>query len=157
MIALIVIGWVWFASGRKSSPIARIPPIEGERSRSALGATQDVVLPGNVNLQIPRGGMEDRLLNFIQNRAETAANRDNWFDLEPQSQQQLSDVAAILKAHPNVRVAIGGYTDQAGQANAENVIKQLTAMGVNPDRMQTDGSAGGGHQTNGLSLRVTQK
>ncbi len=66
VIALIVIGWVWFASGRKSSPIARIPPIEGGRSRSALGATENVVLPGNVNLQIPRGGMEDRLLNFIQ-------------------------------------------------------------------------------------------
>src|SRR5262249_56172583 len=74
-----------------------------------------------------------------------------WFDfdrllfdtgsatLRPESNAQLRDIAAILKAHPNVQVKIGGYTDNVGnpadnqtlsQERADSVRAQLVSMGI---------------------------
>ena len=68
--------------------------------------------------------------------------------LNPQSYSVLNDVAASLGAHPEVRIEIGGYTDNTGslglnmslsQARAAAVRAYLASRGVRPDRMVAKG------------------
>jgi outer membrane protein OmpA-like peptidoglycan-associated protein len=114
---------------------------------------------------------------------------ETWFDfdrllfdtnaatLEPSSQEQLQNVANILKAYPNVHVRIGGYTDDQGDAaanlklsqdRADNVMQQIVALGIDPTRMDAKGygedhpvadnsTEAGRAQNRRISLRVTQK
>jgi outer membrane protein OmpA-like peptidoglycan-associated protein len=144
-------------------------------------------LPNNVDLRLPTGRMEDNLLAFIQ--SPRSVDDTTWFDfdrllfdtnsatLQPSSQEQLHNVAEILKAYPNVHVKIGGYTDNTGDPNAnlrlsqqraDSVKQELTGLGVSADRMEAQGygdqhpvadnSTEEGRQKNRrISLRVTQK
>lgn len=78
-------------------------------------------------------------------------NDTTWFEFDrlnfasgsatilPESQEQLDNITAVLKAYPTVNVKIGGYTDNTGdpaanqklsQARAESVMQALTAKVV---------------------------
>jgi outer membrane protein OmpA-like peptidoglycan-associated protein len=68
--------------------------------------------------------------------------------LSPPSQRVLNDVAAILRAHPNARVQIQGFTDNSGSAQvnmalsqqrAESVRSALIQQGVAPDHVTARG------------------
>jgi len=68
--------------------------------------------------------------------------------LKPESEEQLKNIAEILKAFPAVKVKIGGYTDNLGdpaanmklsQERATNVMKELVKYGVAADRMTAEG------------------
>jgi OmpA-OmpF porin, OOP family len=67
---------------------------------------------------------------------------------QPQSNEQLTSIAETLKAHPNAQVKIDGYTDNVGspaanmklsQARADHVRHELIGMGVDGDRITTEG------------------
>jgi outer membrane protein OmpA-like peptidoglycan-associated protein len=112
-------------------------------------------LPGGVSLQFPPNGTEARLLEFIK-----GSGRQTWFEfdrlhfgtdsavLESGSQEQLSNVAAILKAYPAASLKIGGYTDNTGdpaanrqlsQERAEAVRDELIGMGIDASRLTAEG------------------
>ncbi len=146
------------------------------------------ILPGNVSLNVPPNGIEARLLAFIQDPTK-AIEPPTWFDfdrlvfdtdsatLRPESQEQLGNIAAILQAYPNVRIKIGGYTDNSGDAQrnltlsqdrANGVKDQLVALGISPDRLEAQGygeqfpvadnsTEEGRAQNRRVSVRVTQK
>src|SRR3954454_8238059 len=103
--------------------------------------------------------MEDHLLAFIQDPSKPV-DETTWFDfdrllfdttsatLQPSSQEQLHNVAEILKASPNVHVKIGGYTDNTGDASAnqrlsqqraDSVKQELINMGISADRLEAQG------------------
>jgi outer membrane protein OmpA-like peptidoglycan-associated protein len=126
--------------------------------RSAAGFVSKS-LPGGVQLQYSRSGMESKLLGFLENPNQQA-NSEVWFDfdrllfetdsavLKPESQTQLNNIAAILKAYPGVRVKIGGYTDTSGdaagnlalsQSRADTVMQGLTRLGISADRLSAEG------------------
>jgi len=115
-------------------------------------------LPGRTELRIPASGMEGRLLMHIQ--TASPFDRERWFDfdrlnfeadsatLRPDSREQLENTAAILKAYPNVRVKIGGYTGRWGnpatnlrlsQLRASAVAAELNSLGVAANRLLTEG------------------
>jgi outer membrane protein OmpA-like peptidoglycan-associated protein len=129
--------------------------------RSAAGFVSKS-LPGGVQLQYARSGVESRLLSFIENPNQPASS-EAWFDfdrllfetnsavLKPESRTQLNNVAAILKAYPAVRVKIGGYTDTSGDAaanltlsqnRADSVMQELTRLGISADRLSAEGFGG---------------
>jgi OOP family OmpA-OmpF porin len=146
------------------------------------------MLPGNVSLNVPPNGIEARLLAFIQNPTRSVEPA-TWFDfdrlvfntdsatLRPESQEQLGNIAAILKAYPNVKIKIGGYTDNSGDAQHNQTLSQdrangvkdrLVALGISPDRLEAQGygeqfpvadnSTEAGRAANRrVSVRVTQK
>ena len=116
------------------------------------------VLPDGTSVRIPAESAEATLLSFLESRSPAAA--DPWHELErvtfeansatlqPQSREQLSNVAAILAAYPRVRIKVGGYTDNSGdnganqrlsQDRAGAVSRELTRMGVAPDRLEAEG------------------
>jgi OOP family OmpA-OmpF porin len=125
----------------------------------ALGAMVEKNLPGGLTINIPANGVESKLLTFIQDPAQ-GVSPDKWFSfdrldfetgsatLKPSSQEQLSNVAAIMKSYPQVTIKIGGYTDNTGspeknlqlsQDRANSALQQLVALGIAPERMAAEG------------------
>ena len=155
---------------------------------AALGDMVKVKLPDGSALDVPSRGVEAKLVSYL-NDSSAPVSDTTWFDfdrllfdtgqatLQPASQEQLTNIAAILKAYPQVQVRIGGYTDNTGDAaanlqlsqqRADNVMGELTKLGVDPSRMSAQGygqedpvadnSTEEGRQKNRrISLRVTAK
>ena len=96
---------------------------------------ENIDLNGTV-LKGYRGGMEDNMITFLKSgsyasAADDAALKDQWYDfdhvnfkmgsateLEAGSQGQLENLVAILKAYPEAKIKIGGYTDKVGNEAA---------------------------------------
>ena len=185
-------GWLWLIPA-----LLILPAIFywGYRVRhSVVPAATEVsgfivrTLPGNVSLNIPWNGVEARLLGFIQDPTKTV-DTVTWFDfdrllfntdsatLRPESREQLGNIAAILRAYPNVHIKIGGYTDNTAdsthnmklsQDRANGVMAELIALGISPDRLEAQGygeqfpvadnaTAEGRAKNRRVSMRVTQK
>ncbi|MCW3161201.1 OmpA family protein [Chryseobacterium oryctis] len=98
---------------------------------------EDIDLNGTA-LKGYKGGMEDQMITFLKsdaykNAADDSALKDKWYDfdhvnfkigsaseLEAGSEGQLQNLVAILKAYPDAKIKIGGYTDKTGD-EAKNV------------------------------------
>jgi outer membrane protein OmpA-like peptidoglycan-associated protein len=124
-----------------------------------LGAWVKKMLPSGIELNLPELGVEQQLLVFITD-ASKAIDKDLWFSfdrlefetgsavLKPTAQEQLRNVAEILKAYPAVKIKIGGYTDNTGddaqnmklsQDRAGNTMKELVTLGIAADRLEAEG------------------
>ena len=116
-------------------------------------------LSTGVNLSFEKGGIEDKLIKFIEDEKQVAG-KDNWFDfknlnflsessdLDSTSIKEVKNIAEIMKAFPAVALKIGGYTDNTGNyANnldlsskrAVSVKEQLVALGISADRLESEG------------------
>jgi len=155
---------------------------------SGLGAFFSTKLPDGTELNIPQNGIENKLITFLNDSSRPVDNT-TWFNfdrllfdsnsatLQPQSQEQLNNIVAILKAYPNAQVKIGGYTDNTGdptanqtlsQNRAKNVADAIVAGGIDPSRLQSQGygdqypvadnsTPEGRAQNRRIALLVTQK
>ena len=153
-----------------------------------LGAFGKRMLPGGVELNIPERGIEANLINFIEDGSR-AVNDTTWFNFDrlnfatgsatilPESEDQLDNIAAVLKAYPNVNVKIGGYTDNTGDAaanqrlsqqRAEAVQQALVGKGIASGRLAAEGYGAqhpvgdnateeGRAKNRRIALRVTKK
>lgn len=106
----------------------------------------EIVLPNGTKLQVYPGGIEDQLVSFIQSdeykngTEETLKNK--WFnfddlnfifgktELDAKSKRQLDNITAILKAFPEVKIKIGGYTDKKGDDAANKKLSDNRAKAV---------------------------
>ncbi|MVM34657.1 sodium-translocating pyrophosphatase [Spirosoma sp. HMF4905] len=154
---------------------------------TGLGKFRPEKLTSGVELNIPEFGIESKLLAFI--KGDKPVDKTTWFDfdrllfqtgsatLEPQSQEQLKNIAEILKAHPAVTIKLGGYTDNTGNAasnlklsqdRANSVRVELEKLGVAKDRLEAEGygqehpvasndTEEGRAQNRRISIRVTKK
>lgn len=125
---------------------------------AALGAFVKRNLPDGIELNVPENGIESRLIAFISSAA--AIDDTTWFSfdrlefdtasatLRPSSEEQLKNIAAIMKAYPNVNIKIGGYTDNVGdpaanlklsQDRANSTMAELVKLGVSSSRMSAEG------------------
>jgi OmpA-OmpF porin, OOP family len=161
--AAILAAALWLGL-RNSGSIAPPPPdmpavgTSGTIAAPDLGRFVPYTLENGTAILIPERGVENRVLAFIA--STQPVDTTTWFDfdrllfdtgsptLQPQSDDQLRAVAAILKAHPNAHVKIGGYTDNVGapadnlrlsEERAANVRAQLIGLGVEPDRIEAEG------------------
>jgi OOP family OmpA-OmpF porin len=165
LLLALLLGFWWYRSHQTPAPVATEPPpapvapTVTSSTGADLGALVGTKLPDGTTLQIPQRGVEGKLLAFIQD-PNRAPDRTSWFDfdrllfatdsttLEPQSTEQLTAVAGILKAYPAVHLTIGGYTDNTGDAShnqklsqgrADSVVAQLESMGIASDRLVAKG------------------
>ena len=113
-----------------------------------------------------KGGMEDQMITFLKagsykTAADDAALKDKWYtfdkvnfkigsatELEAGSQVQLDNLLAILKAFPEAKVKIGGYTDKTGveadniklsQSRADFIKNWLAGKGVGAQVLTAEG------------------
>ena len=168
-----------------SAPAAPAPVVPASTS---LGAFVESKLPDGVSLRIPSNGIESKLLSFIQDPSK-AVDKTTWFTfdrlefetdsatLKPSSREQLSNIAAILKAYPQVDLKIGGYTDNTGdaahnlnlsQGRAVNTLNELVGLGTAKSRLEAEGygqqfpvadnaTAEGRQRNRRIDIRVTKK
>lgn len=152
-----------------------------------LGTFSLQKLTTGVELNIPELGIENKLLTFI--KSDKVVDKTTWFDfdrltfetgkatLKPESQEQLKNIAEILKAYPAVNVKLGGYTDNTGNADsnlklsqdrANSVRAELEKMDIDKDRLEAEGygqehpvasndTKEGRAQNRRISIRVTKK
>ncbi len=125
----------------------------------ALGAFFKRKLANGVELNIPENGIESQIVNFIE--GSNAIDKTTWFDFDrltfatssanldmDKSGEQLNNIAEIMKGYSNVKVKIGGYTDNTGNESANMTLSQnradavkaaLVAKGIAADRIETEG------------------
>lgn len=106
-----------------------------------------VKLPDGVELDAYKGGIEDKLVAYL-NSAE-GVDKAKWFDFDDlnfetgsavitaASQKQVQNIAAILKAYPKVKIKIGGYTDNTGDSVANVKLSQQRADAVTAKLKET--------------------
>ena len=101
--------------------------------------TLKVTLPDGTVLDAYKGGIEDRLVVFLNSdwsKLSGDSLKKTWFDFDdlnfetgsatitPESQKQVNNIAAIIKAFPKVKFKVGGYTDKTGDAAANKKLSQ---------------------------------
>ena len=191
---LAIGGLIWFLN-RGAEPVkdaaATATSAVTDATKTAIGALGEFFkrkLPNGVELNIPKLGIENRLVDFIED-ASKPADKTTWFDfdrllfdtgkatLQSTSQEQLDNIANILKAYPKVKAKIGGYTDNVGDKalnmklsseRANDVLAELGKLGVEPARLSAEGygedhpiadnsTEEGRAKNRRISLRVTEK
>jgi outer membrane protein OmpA-like peptidoglycan-associated protein len=171
-------------AGQAASDAAR----DGGRALANLGSFTTRRLPSNIELSVPERGVESEVIVFLDDPAKQV-DPTLWFNfdrlvfetgsarLKPESQEQVKNIAEILKAYPRVKAKIGGYTDNTGepaanvklsQDRATNVMTAIAAQGIAPDRLSAEGygeqfpvadnsTEEGRQQNRRIALRVTEK
>lgn len=161
--------WKQCEAKKTETPSANAEAVDSTSTAKSDSASTTAVAPatqqkvdGEIDLNGVKlkgfvGGMEEQMISFLKsggykNAADDAALKDTWYnfdkvnfkmgsstDLEPGSQVQLDNLVAILKAYPDAKIKIGGYTDKTGneannvklsQARADFIKAALTKAGV---------------------------
>ena len=131
----------------------------GQLAIAKLGSFVPRKLPSNVELNVPEHGVEAGVIAYLDDPSRPL-EPPTWFNFDrllfrtgsatlmPQSQEQLRNIAEIMKAYPTMKAKIGGYTDNVGdpsanlvlsQARAMNVRDSIVALGVASDRLSAEG------------------
>lgn len=134
-----------------------------EEARAAAapdGTDVAIKLDGGVELKGAATGVEKQLVDFLAD-ATKVVDKTTWFNFDRLafasgkaeldlgvSKAQLDNVAAILAAFPKATLKIGGYTDNVGDAKANQKVSQqradavkaaLVADGVVAARLEAEG------------------
>jgi outer membrane protein OmpA-like peptidoglycan-associated protein len=124
-----------------------------------VGDFFETTLSSGFAIKGAKDGIENKLIVFIQDTGK-AVDETIWFSMDgitfdtdkatltPESTVQVTNIAEILKAFPNVKIKIGGYTDNTGDANhnltlsgerANTVKNALVAAGIDASRLEAKG------------------
>jgi len=162
LLLLALIAWLVLRGWSDPERAPADPVVEVGPATPALGLLGELIqrkLPDGTELNIPSLGIENRLLNFIEDQSRPV-NKTTWFDfdrltfdtgkatLRDSSTEQLQNITAILKAYPKLKVKIGGYIDNTrnkaanlrlAQDRATNVMHELVQRGVDSSRLAAEG------------------
>lgn len=143
---------------------------------------------GQKDLAIPEKGVEVKLLDWLQNKANKI-DKTTWFNfdrilfdegsasLNKVSDEQIQNIATIMKAMPKLEFKIGGYTDSTGNATdnlrlslarAQAVRNALIEAGIDENRLVAEGYGSehpvadnsteeGRERNRRVAIRVTRK
>lgn len=166
-LLLVVLGGLllWYLLGRKDEAKVETPVVQADTTFVApaeLPAVREsfkVELPNGTTLDAYKGGIEDQLVSFLKD-SNAAVSKDVWFDFDnlnfnvgtaeitSESQAQVNNISAILKAFPKAKIKIGGYTDKTGDdasntklsADRANAVKNaLNTAGVGAQVTDAEG------------------
>ena len=124
-----------------------------------LGALGKLKLADGNEITVGGNSAEKKLVDFITD-ANKAVDKTTWFTmdrlyfetgkttLKTASQEQLKNIAAILKAYPAIELKLGGYTDNRGDSAANVKLSadraaiakdELVKLGVASARLSAEG------------------
>ncbi|REC74765.1 flagellar motor protein MotB [Chryseobacterium elymi] len=133
------------STGSTTDTAATIASGDTSATTATTTRTDENIDLNGVMLKGYKGGMEDQMITFLKsgdykNAADDAALKDKWYDfdhvnfkmgssteLEAGSQGQLDNLVAILKAFPDAKIKIGGYTDKTGNEASNVKLSQSRA------------------------------
>jgi len=145
LLLLLLLGWFFWKQCDKKAEVVPVATVDStstsvDSSANVTATTakvdEDIDLNG-VALKGYRGGMEDNMIAFLKSgnykTTDDAKLKDTWYnfdhvnfkigsatELEAGSQGQLDNLVTILKAYPDAKIKVGGYTDKTGN-EADNV------------------------------------
>ena len=155
---------------------------------AGLGDFFKTKLPNGFELNIPGMGVESKLVKFLGGSG--AIDKASWYNFDrltfatgsanidmDKSAEQLENIAQIMKAYPNVKIKLGGYTDNTGSAEgnmklsaarANAVRAALVAKVIDATRIETEGygvahpvatndTAEGRAQNRRIAINITAK
>ena len=147
----VVILSSWYSGSPEVKRAERMPVGAGLGLRA-------IELPDGVKLEAPRRGFIDSLATAVKSENATDDEGPFIFDqlafatgsnaLAPSSKPQLEQLAAILRAFPQLFITIEGHTDNIGAdvynkklsaQRAQAVKAELAGMGVQSSRIATVG------------------
>ena len=124
-----------------------------------LGALGKLKLADGNEITVGGNSAEKKLVDFITD-ANKAVDKTTWFTmdrlyfetgkttLKTASQEQLKNIAAVLKAYPAIELKLGGYTDNSGDSAANVKLSadraaiakdELVKLGVASARLSSEG------------------
>ncbi|ASW74255.1 flagellar motor protein MotB [Chryseobacterium piperi] len=131
------------STGSHTDTATAVTPADTSGTMSSSAKVDENIDLNGTTLKGYKGGMEDKMIAFLKsdgykNAADDEALKTTWYDfdhvnfkmgssteLEAGSQGQLENLVAILKAYPDAKIKIGGYTDKVG--NEASNVKLSTA------------------------------
>lgn len=157
-----------------------------------VGASAQLKLPDSTFITAGENSTEAKLIKFFSDASLTVdtLNKSNgWISCDrlyfetgkstitSESQNQIKNIAAILKAFPVGMVKIGGYTDSTGNAEANKRLSDMRAnaaltglvkLGISAERLKavgygsehsilTNTTADGRALNRRIDLRITKK
>ena len=157
LAAFGIVGFLWMINhGRRV--VNQAANVASRSTVPDLGDFVQRTLPNGATLNVPRFGVESKLVDFMQNGSVPVDHA--WLDfdrlsfdpnsaaLRPASTEQIANIAKIMKAYPTTRLMIGGFTDDTGdatvdmqlsQARANSVKQELIKMGIDANRLEAQG------------------
>jgi OmpA-OmpF porin, OOP family len=150
----------WGAQQRK--PVVDVPPVVEMPAMAPAPLApgmEMLMLPNGTGIQVSPSGIERQLVAFITDSTKVI-DKTTWFEfdrllfetgsavLQPSSLDQLSNITEIMRAFPNVKLKLGGYTDNVGQSaanmtlstdRANTAMAELVRFGVAADRLEAEG------------------
>jgi OOP family OmpA-OmpF porin len=127
------------------------------------GTPTTIILADGSTQRVGANSTENRLYTFLATpsiQVDSVNRTKGWINFDrvnfeagkatlmPGSEQQLRNIAGILKTFPNAVVKIGGYTDSTGvplhnlqisEERAKTAMMALATMGVNAEHLQSKG------------------
>lgn len=127
-----------------------------------VGEDTEIALPSGERLNVGSNSTEAKLYQFLSDDSKKVSDdkTQDWIvldrvyfetssnNLDVTSLDQLNKIAKILEEYPNVKLKLGGYTDNSGtqeinqplsQQRAETVMNDLVKAGIAADRLEAEG------------------
>ncbi|WP_284464794.1 sodium-translocating pyrophosphatase [Chryseobacterium sp.] len=124
------------------------------------GNIQKVKLKGGKTIAIGEASQLYQLYNIVNQKDKAALDPNKWYtienlyfetgssDLKAGYELQLNNLAELLNAYPDLKIKLGGYTDNSGNEESNLQLSNLRAqtaklklleLGVSADRVEAEG------------------
>lgn len=124
------------------------------------GALKEVQLNDGKKISIGESSQLYTMYGLVKNKDKAVLDPNRWFTIEnlyfetgsselrPGSDVQLLNLVEILNAYPNMRIKLGGYTDNSGNEESNLKLSNLRAqttklklleLGIAGDRVEAEG------------------
>ncbi|AZB26140.1 sodium-translocating pyrophosphatase [Chryseobacterium bernardetii] len=124
------------------------------------GNLQKVKLKGGKTIELGETSQLYQLYNAVNQKDKTILDPNKWYtienlyfetgssDLKAGYELQLNSIAEILNAYPDLKIKLGGYTDNSGNEESNQKLSNLRAqtaklklleLGISADRIEAEG------------------
>lgn len=124
------------------------------------GSIEEIKLNGGKTISIGEGSQLYQMYQSVKQKDKAVLDPGDWYtienlyfqtgssDLKAGSDTQLNNLAEILNAYPDVKVKLGGYSDNTGNEESNQKLSNLRAqtaklklleLGISADRVEAEG------------------
>ncbi|WP_419487470.1 sodium-translocating pyrophosphatase [Chryseobacterium bernardetii] len=124
------------------------------------GNLQKVKLKGGKTIELGETSQLYQLYNAVNQKDKSILDPNKWYtienlyfetgssDLKAGNEIQLNNIAEILNAYPDLKIKLGGYTDNSGNEESNQKLSNLRAqtaklklleLGISADRIEAEG------------------